>query len=102
MQNMHTGTLPKMQKGAPNLLTAQQVQQMLEVDRSTIYRMAEDGRLPAIKVGRQWRFPAESIAELLTRRAGVPSPCPGSGTTPTTCSSPVPGRSSRSAPTCSG
>ena len=31
------------------------------MDRSTIYRMAESGRLPAIKVGRQWRFPAGAI-----------------------------------------
>lgn len=82
MQNMHTGILPNMQKGAHNLLTAQQVQQMLEVDRSTIYRMAEDGRLPAIKVGRQWRFPAESIAELLTPEGGRPVALPGVGDDP--------------------
>jgi excisionase family DNA binding protein len=50
---------------AAKLLTAQQLQTMLEVDRSTVYRMAEDGRLPAIKVGRQWRFPADRIAALL-------------------------------------
>ena len=38
---------------------------MINVDLSTVYRMAEDGRLPAIKVGRQWRFPADRVAELL-------------------------------------
>lgn len=47
------------------LLTAQQVQLMLDVDRSTVYRMADDGRLPAIKVGRQWRFPADRIRDVL-------------------------------------
>jgi excisionase family DNA binding protein len=47
------------------LLTARQVQGMLGVDRSTVYRMAEDGRLPALKVGRQWRFPPEQIDRLL-------------------------------------
>ena len=47
------------------LLTARQVQNMLHIDRSTVYRMAEDGRLPAIKVGRQWRFPADRIAALI-------------------------------------
>jgi excisionase family DNA binding protein len=47
------------------LLTAQQVQGMFAVDRSTIYRMAEDGRLPAVKIGRQWRFPAADIQRLL-------------------------------------
>jgi PTS system nitrogen regulatory IIA component len=43
------------------LLTAKELQEILQVDRSTIYRMAESGRLPAIKVGRQWRFPSEQI-----------------------------------------
>ena len=57
------------------LLTAQQVQTMLEVDRSTVYRMAEDGRLPAIKVGRQWRFPADGIAALFDpHRPNTPVP----------------------------
>jgi excisionase family DNA binding protein len=61
MQEMHgeaRGTVRK-------LLTARQVQNMLHIDRSTVYRMAEDGRLPAIKVGRQWRFPADRIAALI-------------------------------------
>ena len=44
-----------------NLISAKDVQELLQVDRSTVYRMAEDGRLPAIKVGRQWRFEAEAI-----------------------------------------
>lgn len=44
-----------------NLLTSKDLQALIRVDRSTIYRMAEDGRLPAIKVGRQWRFPEERI-----------------------------------------
>lgn len=52
------------------LLTTKDVQDLIHVDKSTIYRMAEDGRLPAIKVGRQWRFPADQVAELLGE--GVP------------------------------
>jgi excisionase family DNA binding protein len=47
------------------LLSAEQVQVMLGVDKSTVYRMAADGRLAAIKVGRQWRFPLEPIQALL-------------------------------------
>jgi excisionase family DNA binding protein len=47
------------------LLTALEVQDLLHIDRSTVYRMAEDGRLPAIRVGRSWRFPAERIQALL-------------------------------------
>jgi len=47
------------------MLTAKDMQSLLQVDRSTIYRMAEAGRLPAIKVGKQWRFPAEQVNDWL-------------------------------------
>ncbi len=56
-----------------HLLSASEVQDLLEVDRSTIYRMASDGRLPAVKVGRQWRFPAREIESLFD---GVPTSSP--------------------------
>lgn len=51
------------------LLTAKQVQDRLLVDATTIYRMAADGRLPAVKVGRQWRFPADAVETLTTTGA---------------------------------
>lgn len=47
------------------LLTAEQVGRLLGIDRSTVYRMAEQGRLPAAKVGRQWRFRAEHVERML-------------------------------------
>lgn len=50
------------------MLTAKEIQAILEIDRSTVYRMAEDGRLPAVKVGRQWRFPSEQINAWLAER----------------------------------
>jgi PTS system nitrogen regulatory IIA component len=52
-----------------DLLTAKEIQTLLQVDRSTIYRLAEAGRLPAIKVGRQWRFPARLIESWLKTQA---------------------------------
>lgn len=56
-----------------NLLTTRDVQSLIKVDRSTIYRMAEDGRLPAIKVGRQWRFPEDRLHEWLHRHESKPA-----------------------------
>ena len=44
-----------------DLLTTNQVQTLLKVDRTTIYRMVEQGRLPAIRVGKQWRFSRPEI-----------------------------------------
>lgn len=71
MQGMHEMHSAATSAGMvlPKLLSAQQVQLLLHVDRSTIYRMADDGRLPAIKVGKQWRFPRESIEALLAEGA---------------------------------
>jgi len=64
-----------------DLLTTKQVQELLKVDRTTVYRMLKDGRLTGIKVGRQWRFPRQEVEALLSgvrlteaRRATVISP----------------------------
>jgi len=56
-----------------SLLTAEHVSRLLHIDASTVYRMAGDGRLPAVKVGRQWRFPADRIARLLDLDAAEPA-----------------------------
>jgi len=58
------------------LLTSRQVQELFQVDRSTIYRMAEDGRLPAVKVGRQWRFPSDHVENLLGGNSETAPPAP--------------------------
>ncbi|MEY3733500.1 MAG: hypothetical protein RL347_859 [Actinomycetota bacterium] len=50
-----------MQDAPERLLSAEEVGRRLGIDVSTVYRMAGDGRLHAIKVGRQWRFPANAI-----------------------------------------
>jgi excisionase family DNA binding protein len=47
------------------LLTAKQTQEMLKVDRTTIYRMLKDGRLNGVKVGQQWRFYTSDVNDLL-------------------------------------
>lgn len=57
------------------MLTAKDMQDLLQVDRSTIYRMAEAGRLPAVKVGKQWRFPSNLVNDWLSAQTG-PAPAP--------------------------
>jgi excisionase family DNA binding protein len=52
-----------------DLLTTRQVQQLLRVDRTTIYRMVESGQLPAIRVGKQWRFERGQVDRWLEDRA---------------------------------
>ncbi len=38
------------------LLNVKQVAQYLQLKESTIYSWAQDGKIPAIKIGRNWRF----------------------------------------------
>ena len=45
-----------MQNDARQYLKVEEVAQWFGVNRTTIYRLARQGRLPAIKVGGQWRF----------------------------------------------
>jgi len=65
------------------LLTTRDVQRLIKVDRSTIYRMAESGRIPAVKVGRQWRFPASRLRDWLHNGGGtLPGSRPAAGELP--------------------
>ena len=79
-----------------DLLTSRQLQDLLRVDRITIYRMLNDGRLHGFKVGGQWRFSRREIeAWLQEQQAGLgrtpapplpaESPAPPSQVLPMTC-----------------
>ena len=59
-----------------DFLTTRQLQEILHVDRTTIYRMADDGRIPALKVGSQWRFPRRSIEGWLQTQSAVRATLP--------------------------
>lgn len=58
------------------LLTTRELQNYLNIDRITIYRMLETGEIPAIRVGGQWRFDAEQIDQWLAERRTQPSVSP--------------------------
>jgi excisionase family DNA binding protein len=47
------------------LLTTKQLQELLKVDRITVYRMLNDGRLKGLKIGNQWRFSQSEIDRLM-------------------------------------
>lgn len=55
------------------LLTTKQVLEILQVDRTTIYRMLKDGRLTGVKVGQQWRFPHSEVEDLLSGTTSTPA-----------------------------
>lgn len=67
-----------------DLLTTGQVQTLLKVDRTTIYRMVENGRLPGIRVGKQWRFDRAEIERWLAAAAPVGAALVAASTSATT------------------
>lgn len=56
-----------------DLLTTRQVQDLLKVDRITVYRMLNDGRLKGIKIGQQWRFSSDEVERLLSGAPASPA-----------------------------
>lgn len=54
-----------------NLLTIKQVAQYLKVDKFTVYRLVTKSKLPAFKVGNQWRFKRATIDSWLEQHSNM-------------------------------
>ena len=48
-----------------NLLTVKEVAALLRVSTQTLYKMLEQGQIPAVKVGSQWRVHPNQLAKWL-------------------------------------
>lgn len=59
-----------------HLLTLNEVAQELKISRRTAYRYLSDGVLQGAKVGAQWRFSHQQIAEIAQISKGEPEPQP--------------------------
>lgn len=53
------------------LLTTEQVARYLKVDKFTVYRLVAQKKLPAFKVGNQWRFKQKMIDAWLMKNSNV-------------------------------
>lgn len=45
----------------PDVMTIEETAQYLRIARSSLYKLAQEGKIPCQKVGRHWRFRKESI-----------------------------------------
>jgi len=61
------GRVEVLEKGLmeTKLLTVIEAAQYLKMGRSTVYKLAQEGKLPKDKVGRQWRFDAKELDKTL-------------------------------------
>jgi excisionase family DNA binding protein len=53
------------------IMTVRDLAEYLRVSEAKVYRMAQDGHIPAFRVGRAWRFKKEQIDEWIERNSEV-------------------------------
>ncbi len=58
---------------AEEVLTVQEVAEMLRTTPATVYAWCRAGKLPAFKIGQQWRIRARALEEMM-RRGNLPEP----------------------------
>lgn len=70
---------------ASEFLTVAEVAERLRVSAMTIYRWIEEGRLPAVQIGKQYRVREDHLDEILeSSRVAVDRADPWSGDAPVT------------------
>jgi excisionase family DNA binding protein len=50
-----------MNNGFPDIMTIGETAQYLRISQSSLYKLAQEGRIPCQKVGRHWRFRRQTI-----------------------------------------
>lgn len=58
-----------MENHPPDIMTIEEVADYLRVPVSSLYKLAQQGRIPASKVGRHWRFRREFIDRWIDEQA---------------------------------
>lgn len=53
-----------------DIMTVEECARYLKMSTSTIYKLSQEGKLPATKVGNQWRFRKTKIDQWLDERSG--------------------------------
>jgi excisionase family DNA binding protein len=57
----------------PHVMTINETSQYLRIPVSTLYKLAQDGRIPCQKVGRHWRFRRGAIDRWLEENPNQPT-----------------------------
>lgn len=58
-------------KMADEIMIVEELVKYLKTGVATIYKLAQEGKIPATKVGNQWRFSKEKIDEWMDHRGKV-------------------------------
>lgn len=53
------------------ILTTRELAEYLKLTEVTIYKYANEGKIPGFKIGSRWRFDKDQIDDLLHREEGL-------------------------------
>jgi excisionase family DNA binding protein len=66
------GEVLEMETMEREIMTTEEVAQYLRLAEATVYKLAQSGEIPAVKVGRAWRFKRQLIDEWFREQAMSP------------------------------
>ena len=55
-------------KDKPNLLTLDELASYLRMQKVTIYKHAQEGKVPGFKIGSKWRFKKSTIDKWIAKK----------------------------------
>jgi excisionase family DNA binding protein len=50
------------------ILTVREVSELLKIHQGTVYRLAKEGRIPAFRIGTDWRFRTELVVRWMAEQ----------------------------------
>jgi excisionase family DNA binding protein len=62
-----------------NVLSVRDVALFLKINEQTVYRLARNGKIPARKIGKQWRFSRDEIEAMVRSAVTDPGDSDGEG-----------------------
>lgn len=61
----------RMTDNLPPVMTIEEASRYLQIPLSSLYKLAQDGKVPCQKVGRHWRFRKETIDQWLDKNLNL-------------------------------
>lgn len=61
------------------IITIEEAAELLQIPVSSVYKLAREGKIPAQKVGRHWRFHRATLLKWVSGQANFEGEKPGGG-----------------------
>ena len=56
-----------------DIMTMDELAEYLKISKSTLYKLAQDNKLPGQKIGKRWRYPKDAVDAWVKHGLGAPT-----------------------------